>query len=124
MPFQNKKVFHKLCIICDMNQNMTYTHAQYNYNYCGEQGSHSGESARLPPLWPGFNCQTWRHMWIEFIVGFSPGSPVGSCILWEASIVLSVDISVDASVDMSVATRSSIGRYSAEISADSRSSIG
>ena len=43
--------------------------------------------------------------------------------------MISVDISVDALVDMSVATysveyRSSIGRYSAEISADSRSSIG
>ena len=49
----------------------------------GEQGLHSGESARLPPLWPRFNSRYWRHMWIEFVVGsrscskgFSPGSPV------------------------------------------------
>ena len=55
------------------------------------------------------------------------GITVGSCILWGASIVISVDISVDASVNVgrySVEYRSSIGRYSAEISADSRSSIG
>jgi len=49
----------------------------------GEQGWHSGESARLPPVCPGFDSQTWRHMWVEFVVGsrpcseyFSPGSLV------------------------------------------------
>ena len=49
----------------------------------GEQRWRSGESARLPPLWPGFDSRTWRHMWVEFVVGsrscsegFSPGSPV------------------------------------------------
>ena len=49
----------------------------------GEQGWHSEESTRLPPMCPGFNSQTRRHMWIEFVVGscpcsegFSPGSPV------------------------------------------------
>ena len=49
----------------------------------GEQGWRSGESARLPPMWPGFNSRTRRHMWVEFVVGscpcskgFSPGSPV------------------------------------------------
>ena len=49
----------------------------------GEQGWRSGESARLPPMWPGFDSQARRHMWIEFVVGsrpcsegFSPGSPV------------------------------------------------
>ena len=43
----------------------------------------SGESARLPPMCPGFNSRTRRHMWVEFVVGsrpssegFSPGSPV------------------------------------------------
>ena len=47
----------------------------------GEQGWCSGESTRLPPLWPGFNSWTRRHMWVEFVVGsrpcsehFSPGS--------------------------------------------------
>ena len=43
----------------------------------GEQGWHSGESTRLPPMW------SWRHMWVEFVIGsrpcyegFSPGTPV------------------------------------------------
>ena len=42
-----------------------------------------GESARLPPMWPGFDSRTRRHMCVEFVVGsrpcsegFSPGSPV------------------------------------------------
>ena len=49
----------------------------------GEQGWRSGESARLPPMWPGFDSQSRCHMWVEFVVGsrpcsegLSPGSPV------------------------------------------------
>ena len=49
----------------------------------GEQGWRSGESARLPPMCPGFDSWTRRHMWVEFVIGsrpcsegFSPGSPV------------------------------------------------
>ena len=48
-----------------------------------EQGWRSGESARLPPVCPGFDSRTRRHMWVEFVVGsllaprgFSPGTPV------------------------------------------------
>ena len=33
------------------------------------QGWRSGESARLPPMCPGFDSQTQRHMWVEFVVG-------------------------------------------------------
>ena len=29
----------------------------------------SGENARLPPMCPGFDSRTWRHMWVEFLVG-------------------------------------------------------
>ena len=43
----------------------------------------SGESARLPPMWPGFKSWTRCHMWVEFVVGsrpcsegFSPGNLV------------------------------------------------
>ena len=43
----------------------------------------SGESARLPPMCPGFDSRTRRHMWVEFVVGsllcserFSPGTSV------------------------------------------------
>ena len=35
----------------------------------GEQGWRSGESTRLPPMWPGFDSRTHRHMWVEFVVG-------------------------------------------------------
>ena len=31
----------------------------------GEQGWRSGESTRLPPMWPGFDSWTRRHMWVE-----------------------------------------------------------
>ena len=34
-----------------------------------EQGWRSGESTRLPPMWPGFDSRTRRHMWVEFVVG-------------------------------------------------------
>ena len=33
----------------------------------GEQGWRSGESARLPPMCPGFDSRTRRHMWVEFV---------------------------------------------------------
>ena len=43
----------------------------------------SGESARLPPMCPGFDSRARRHMWVEFVVvlysaprGFSPCTPV------------------------------------------------
>ena len=34
-----------------------------------EQRWRSGESARLPPVWPGFDYRTRRRMWVEFVVG-------------------------------------------------------
>ena len=37
--------------------------------YFGEQGWRSGERTRLPPMWPGFESRTRRHMWVEFVVG-------------------------------------------------------
>ena len=40
----------------------------------GEQGWRSGESTRLPPMWPGFNSRRRRHMWVEFVVGSLPCS--------------------------------------------------
>ena len=30
----------------------------------------SGQTARLPPMWPGFKSRRWSHMWVEFVVGF------------------------------------------------------
>ena len=46
------------------------------------QGWRSGESTRLPPMWPGFDSRTRRHMWVEFVGSllcterFSPGTSV------------------------------------------------
>lgn len=37
----------------------------------GSKGWRSSESARLPPMWPGFKSQRRRHVWTEFVVGSS-----------------------------------------------------
>jgi len=49
----------------------------------GEQGWRSGESTRLPPMWPRFESWRRRLMWVEFVAGsllcserFFPGTPV------------------------------------------------
>ena len=41
-------------------------------SFFGEQGWRSGESARLPPMWRGFESWRRRHMWVEFVVGSLP----------------------------------------------------
>ena len=35
----------------------------------GNKGWPSGESACLPPLWPGLKSRRRSHMWVEFVVG-------------------------------------------------------
>ena len=54
----------------------------------GMQGWCSNESTRLPPMWPGFDSQTRRHMCAEFVGSllstertFSPGTPVFPSLL-------------------------------------------
>ena len=46
--------------------------------FAGEQGWRSGwafvSHAGLPPMWPGFDSRTRRHMWVEFVVGSRPCS--------------------------------------------------
>ena len=43
------------------------------------QGWRSGERTHLPPLWPGFDSQIRRQMWVKFVGSlhctemFSPG---------------------------------------------------
>jgi len=44
-----------------------------NFNF-GEHGKCSGESTRLPPMWPGFKSRRRSHMWVEFVVGSLPCS--------------------------------------------------
>ena len=34
-----------------------------------KQGWHSGESTRLPPMWPAFKPWRQSHQWVEFVVG-------------------------------------------------------
>ena len=52
----------------------------------GVQGWRSDESTLLPPLWPGFDSQIRRQMWVEFVGSllcterFSPGTPVSPLI--------------------------------------------
>ena len=52
--------------ILKINSNLTTALAREDQ---GEQGWRSGESARLPPMWPGFKSRRQRHMWVEFVVG-------------------------------------------------------
>ena len=43
--------------------------------FLGDQGWHGGgESTRLLPMWLGFDSQTRRHMWVEFVGGSRPCS--------------------------------------------------
>ena len=35
---------------------------------CRGQGWRSGESTRLPAMWPGFKSRRRRHMWVELLV--------------------------------------------------------
>ena len=47
----------------------------YNYSQLSHttvhpcMGWHGGESTCLPPMSPMFDSQTWRHMWVKFVVG-------------------------------------------------------
>ena len=50
-------------------------HVLSNYKAIGSKGGwRSGESVRLPPMWPGFKSRRRRHMWVEFVVGSLPCS--------------------------------------------------
>ena len=39
-----------------------------------EKGWRSGESTRLPPMWPEFKSRRQRRMWVEFVFGSLPCS--------------------------------------------------
>ena len=40
-----------------------------NKKHLGGAGMVQWLSTRLPPMWPGFDSRTRRHMWVEFVVG-------------------------------------------------------
>ena len=58
------------------------SHNCEDHSFIGVQGWRGGEGTRLPPMWPGFDSQTRRHMWVEFAGSlicterFFPGTPV------------------------------------------------
>ena len=49
--------------------------ADREWSIAREQGWRSGDSARLPPMRPGFNFRRRRHMWVKFVVGSLPCQP-------------------------------------------------
>ena len=68
--------------IKNLYKDHTVTQINAVFDFLGVQGWRSGESTRLPPMWPGFDSQIRRHMWGEFVGSllsterFSPGIPV------------------------------------------------
>ena len=74
----------------------------------GEQGWRSGESARLPPMCPGFDSRTRRHMWIEFVVGSRPCSKGFLLVLWFSSLLKKPTFLNSNSIENSRATGLSV----------------
>ena len=75
LKLQSERKYNKT--ITQLSTSVTVT--KYNdliiYMYNDkERGWRSGESTRLPPMWPGFESQTRRRMWVEFVVGSRPYS--------------------------------------------------
>ena len=68
-------IFCESRIICKIHKNSTPQNkstAQWSkfletLGCPGVQGWCSGESTRLPPMWPGFDSQTQRHVRVEFV---------------------------------------------------------
>ena len=85
---------------------MTWTQAERRVDFwtCGTKGSdsatassifreqcwRSGESTGLPPMWPGFDSQIRRHMWVESllrevfprVLWFSPLTKKNQHLIW------------------------------------------
>ena len=72
-------IYHLGNIFCDWSRLFFFFRGR-------EQGWRSGESTRLPPMWPaGFKSRRRRRMWLSLLLvlslaprGFSPGTPVFS----------------------------------------------
>ena len=61
-------------IFSKVEQKSKQTKTDGSFPFYGEQGWRSSESARLPPMWPGFKSWRRHHMWVEFVVGSLPCS--------------------------------------------------
>ena len=79
-----KKTFSDCAYMCAAPKlwNGLPYHVRIESDFLEVQGWSIGESTRLPPMWPRFDSQTWRHMWVDFVGSllcsgrFSPGAPV------------------------------------------------
>ena len=79
MTFSKRKIPNiRLSILRKGVRNVRFLHSHIS----GVQRWRSGESNRLPPMWPGFDSQIRRQMWVEFVGSllcterFSTGTPV------------------------------------------------
>ena len=54
-----------LSILCLRNLKTQQSSVIFDF---GKQGWHNSKNARLPPVWPGFDSRTRRHMWVDFVV--------------------------------------------------------
>ena len=52
------------CIFSVFTRTLRRVFIPRKYNVRG-----AGKSSRLPPMCPGFDSRTRRHMWVEFVVG-------------------------------------------------------
>ena len=55
-------------------ESSTSYHLRLKLHFTVERGWRSGESTRLPPMWPWFDSRSRCHMWVEFVVGSRPCS--------------------------------------------------
>ena len=76
-----KKELENRCLVLPLPQTVKLGSFTYKKNVLHvifrrqrSKGWRSGESACLPPMWPGFKSRRRRHMWVEFVVGSLPCS--------------------------------------------------
>ena len=77
--FQNKNSFGPLleetpCVSILASDHLIFAFwvvacRRFDCSCYGEQGWRSGESTRLPPMWPRLKSRRRHHMWVEFFVG-------------------------------------------------------
>ena len=62
--------YYSYCFQCSYQYTLHSDHIIYHH-FCsmihGDQWWCSGESTHLPPMWPGFDSQTWHHMICGFV---------------------------------------------------------
>ena len=90
----------------------------FSFPFTGEQGWRSGESTRLPPMWPRFDSQTRRHKWVEFVLVLFSASRVFLRVL-QFSPLSKNQHTADSSLAVSCAPRSHMDPQSPDLSRSS-----